>query len=251
MRRKLTPLDIVALWALAFLTACAAWAEACGPDLRAPSKAEYQWRGGYCEGVCRQAVSSEVFELGSFNFRPAGVSLDSIAGNGDLTLHWQTPPSTRELRLRIRSLNPFQCYRLDAVLDADSTSFTWPIRLARHLDLTSGDAALELGFLLEAVALDGTKTWVPIHLGAGSGAFEVVVMPGASLKALSWRLSPIGGASSSSVAPREGSTEGRFPAGEPVQLEIACAGHSRLRLATFVRDQPAVREFVLNCPVSP
>ena len=179
VRRNPIPLDIVVLWALVLSAATAASAEECRPDLRAQSKVEYQWRGGFCEGVCKQAVSSEVFELGSLHFRPEGASLESIAGNGELTLRWQPPPATQSLRLRIRSLSPFQCYRLDASLDAESTSFTWPIRLARHLELTSGAASLDLGFLLEAEASDGTRTWVPISFGAASSAFEVVVMHGA------------------------------------------------------------------------
>ena len=237
---------------------CALGAQAsgpCDPTLSARSPTAYQWRGSYCEGACRQDVSAQAFELVSLAWAPNQFTSAVSSGEGDLLLHWDVPKKTRSLRLRIRSLDPSLCYRLDAEFPPDQTSFPWPIRLATSLGLATDprDMFESMGLLLEATLEDESRLWVPLHIGRGPAKLEARVLPGTALSSLVWSLE----SAQSSQPLIDGASESSYlPRGEAVSMPLECVqeGPWRLEVGATIRAaagrQPAARDFSLHldCP---
>lgn len=214
--------------------------EPCNPELEGASPRSYQWRGGYCEGLCSEPVSGEALELVSLWWRPLGPGewLPSVPGGGrpaDVLLRWFVPPGTAKLHLHLRSVDPLICYRLDAELPPSRKELRWSLDLAAALGLleSSNEPFGNLGLTLHAELESGRRVLVPIRVAPGLGRLEARVSAGQVLSSLEATLAGDGQLAGSRT--RSEPKKRYFAADEVIPLSLDChSGFADLELAARV-----------------
>jgi hypothetical protein len=194
----------------------------CDPLLRQDSASTlgYRLRGDRCEGLYAQDVGNTILQIASFTRGD-----DASDFSGSLPIRW-SPIADHPVRLRVLGLERGLHYRMDTLRPAGAASYAWPLDVASALGIEAGEVGV-LGWW--ETEIDGSRRSIHVPVDVStlepkiqSGAYEIVLVPGAELEEVYLTLAPLDGAGVPGAPLLDGEPLGwgYYPAGRPLQFPL-------------------------------
>jgi hypothetical protein len=208
----------------------------------------YRLREDRCEGLYHRGVSGETLLEASLtevyeDFRAASAS--------SLLLEWKAPAPPAATFVRAYSLRPRVLYRMDTERPPGAAAYTWPLGVAKALNLTRNDIGL-VAWVRQRIGGVERQVYLPLRARAGAGSaaprkLRLIVIPGIDATELYLTLAAAGpdGRAVRYLLKNEALQQGAYTGGWPVPIDLPELKHPGLYLARVA----AV--FVNNAPGSP
>jgi hypothetical protein len=219
------------LWPLIVLILCRVQVgrtqqPACDPGLRPRPQTPYAYRplADRCEGIYVEQVGGTVLSVASLT---ASFEKYDLTSGKSLRLAWPGR-GNRELRIRVRGIQPELYYGMDATRPANSTSYQWPISILASLRIVQSDIGV-LGWTRRQLGNSWRNVYLPLRISqagtpaAGHG-YSLVLYPGVKLQEVYLTLGPADGEGrpmpGKLVKDHQPLNQGFYPAERPVRIKL-------------------------------
>lgn len=181
----------------------------------------YRQRGDRCEGVYVQQVGGTPLTVASWTESFENYDLQS---GRPLTLEWDAPNNT-PVRLRAEGLRRRLYFRMDAAPSAGARSYSWDSALLAAIGIARPELAV-IGSTHFPGAHAERQVYLPVRIGqkakpARTGAYSLVLVPGAEAKELYLTLALDDGRGRRPLKDGEPLGYGYYPAERPVEIPIS------------------------------
>jgi hypothetical protein len=197
----------------------------CDAFLSAPKNHPYGYirRGDRCEGIYIQEVSSTTLLVASLTEFFEDYDLTS---GKDLLVEWKAPGST-EVRLRAQGVTQKLYYRMDTVLLANSTAYTWPAHILAAMNIRKNDLGV-MGWTTHVFGETVQKVHLPLRIRqqkhpVGAHSYQLILVPGRELQEVYISLATVNadGLPETFLKDGEPLEYGYYPAGRGITIPIS------------------------------